>query len=78
LSSRKSSVGGEEIRAAGAQYYNPDEAAREVKKSNPQWTQSQANGVAWQNGKLLLERAIREKKDFAFETNGQGSWLQQR
>ena len=64
----KSSVGGEVIRAAGAQYYNPDEAARQVKRSNPQLTQSQANGVAWQNGKLMLERAIREKKDFAFET----------
>ena len=64
----KSSVGGEEIRARGAQYYNPDEAARQVKRSNPQLTQSQANGVAWQNGKLMLERAIREKKDFAFET----------
>lgn len=64
----KSSIGGEEIRAAGAQYYNPDEVARQVKRSNPQLTQSQANAVAWQNGKLMLERAIRESKDFAFET----------
>ena len=64
----KSSVGGEEIRAAGAQYYNPDEVARQVKRSNPQLTQSQANAVAWQNGKLMLERAVRERKDFAFET----------
>lgn len=64
----KSSVGGEQIRASGAQYYNPDEVARQLKKSNPQLTQSQANGVAWQNGKLMLERAISEKKDFAFET----------
>jgi len=64
----KSSVGGEKIRAAGAQYYNPDEVARQVKRSNPQLTQSQANAVAWQNGRLMLERAIREKKDFAFET----------
>ncbi len=64
----KSSVGGEEIRAAGAQYYNPDEAARRVQRSNPQLSQTQANAVAWQNGKLMLERAIREGKDFAFET----------
>ena len=64
----KSSVGGEAIRAAGAQYYNPDEAARQVMKSYPHMNQSQANAVAWQNGKLMLERAIREKKDFAFET----------
>ena len=64
----KSSIGGEEIRAAGAQYYNLDEVARQVKRSNPQLTQSQANAVAWQNGKLMLERAIRESKDFVFET----------
>ena len=64
----KSSVGGEAIRAAGAHYYNPDEAARQIKRSNPQLTQSQANAVAWQNGKLMLERAVREGKDFAFET----------
>ena len=64
----KSNIGGEEIRARGAQCYNPDEVARQIKRSNPQLTQSQANGVAWQNGKLMLERTIREKKDFAFET----------
>ena len=64
----KSSIGGEEIRARGAQYYNPDEVARQVMKSFPHMNQSQANGTAWQNGKLMLERAIREKKDFAFET----------
>lgn len=64
----KSSIGGEEIRARGAQYYNPDEVARQAMKSFPHMNQSQANGVAWQNGRLMLERAIREKKDFAFET----------
>lgn len=64
----KSSVGGEALRAGGAEYYNPDEAARLARRSNPAMTQAEANGFAWLTGKMLLERAIAEKKDFAFET----------
>ena len=64
----KSSVGGKQFRAAGAQYYNPDEAARKVRKANNRLTQSEANSIAWRIGKTLLERAIQERKDFAFET----------
>lgn len=64
----KSSIGGAAVREAGAEYYNPDEAARKVMKANPHLSQMEANGVAWQNGKLMLERAIRERLDFAFET----------
>lgn len=64
----KSSIGGETFRAAGAQYFNPDEAAAKVRKANPRLAQTEANSIAWQTGKLLLERVIREKKDFAFET----------
>lgn len=64
----KSSIGGAAVREAGAEYYNPDEAARKVMKANPHLSQVEANGVAWQNGKLMLERAIRERLDFAFET----------
>jgi len=30
--------------------------------------QSEANALAWQVGRALLERAIRERLDFAFET----------
>ncbi len=64
----KSSIGGAAVREAGAEYYNPDEAASKVMKANPRLSQVEANGVAWQSGKLLLERAIRERLDFAFET----------
>lgn len=64
----KSSVGGEQFRAAGAQYYNPDEAASKVRRANTRLTQSEANSIAWRIGKTLLERAIQEQKDFAFET----------
>ena len=64
----KSSIGGELFRAAGAQYFNPDEAAAKVRKANPRLAQNEANSIAWQTGKRLLERVIDERKDFAFET----------
>ena len=64
----KSSIGGATIREAGAEYFNPDEAAKVLLKANPGLTQSVANGSAWQIGKQLLERATRERLDFAFET----------
>lgn len=64
----KSSVGGAAFRAFGADYYNPDEAARAVQDVHPNLGQTEANAIAWQHGKRLLERAICERLDFAFET----------
>jgi predicted ABC-type ATPase len=64
----KSSIGGAVFRDAGAEYYNPDEAARALRAANRRLTQPEANGLAWQQGRRLLERAIDEKLDFAFET----------
>jgi predicted ABC-type ATPase len=64
----KSSIAGAMIREAGGDYYNPDEAARLLREANPRLAQSEANGVAWQQGRRLLERAIAEKLDFALET----------
>ena len=64
----KSSIGGAMIRAAGADYYNPDEAARRILEANPGTTIEEANGAAWLEGKRLLERAIAERANFAFET----------
>ena len=52
----------------GADYFNPDEAARKIVSANFALTQSEANAQAWQLGKNLLERAIAERLDFAFET----------
>src|SRR6185295_17343156 len=74
----KSSVGGAMIRASGADYFNPDEAARELIAANPGLDQVKANGVAWQQGRRLLERAIRERLDFAFETTLGGTTIAQR
>ena len=68
----KSSIGGAALRATGAPYFNPDEAARAILSANARRsasiTQEQANAAAWAQGRRLLERAIREKLDFAFET----------
>ena len=64
----KSSIGGAAIRAFGGEYFNPDEAARQLRIANPKLTQTEANSVAWQQGRRLLERAISERSDFAFET----------
>ena len=64
----KSSIGGAAIRALGSEYFNPDEAARQLMAANPKLTQSEANGAAWQHGRRLLERAIAERLEFAFET----------
>ena len=64
----KSSIGGAAIRQRGGEYFNPDEAARAIIAANPALTQHQANGLAWNEGRRLLERAIAEKRDYAFET----------
>lgn len=64
----KSSIGGARIRSLGADYYNPDEAARRIREAHPRLTQREANGLAWNEGRRLLERAIAERLDFAFET----------
>ena len=64
----KSSVAGAYLRAHAADYFNPDEAAREFRQANPGADQKAANAVAWDLGKRGLERVIREGGTFAFET----------
>ena len=64
----KSSIGGAMFREAGAEYFNPDEAARALRSRNPKLSQLAANSAAWQVGVRLLERAIHERLDFALET----------
>lgn len=64
----KSSLGGAAFRDAGTSYYNPDEAARALRAANPKLAVTLANSIAWQQGRRLLERAIAERLDYAFET----------
>lgn len=63
----KSSVGGTALRAAGAEYFNPDEYARQLctRQSLPQ---EKANAVAWAYGKGKLAEAIAKGTDFTFES----------
>ena len=71
----KSSIGGATVRAFGADYYNPDEAARVLLAASPTLGPAQANALAWQQGRRMLERAIAERLDFAFETTLGGATI---
>ena len=71
----KSSVGGAAFLQHGVEYFNPDEAARRIRTGNPGITQEDANSAAWHAGKRLLERAISEHLNFAFETTLGGNTI---
>ncbi len=75
----KSSVGGEALLRAGAEYFNPDEAARRIAAANrhrsPPLSQAEVNSAAWSEGRRLLQRAIDERLDFAFETTLGGNTI---
>lgn len=64
----KSSVAGAMFRRSGADYFNPDEATARILAANPGMSATEANSAAWFQGKRLLERAIAERLEFAFET----------
>lgn len=68
----KSSIGGAALRQSGAEFFNPDEAARRIAVANaqrrPLLSQAQINGAAWNEGRRLLRRAIAEHAHLAFET----------
>lgn len=59
----------------GVAYFNPDEAAKRILAANPGITQEDANSAAWHEGKRLLERAIEEGLNFAFETTLGGNTI---
>lgn len=64
----KSSVAGAAFLERGGEFFNPDEATRRILSANPGFSLTEANSAAWNEGKRLLERAIEEKLNFAFET----------
>lgn len=68
----KSSIGGAALLESGVRFYNPDEAARKIMAANahlnPPPTMGEVNAAAWSQGRTLLERAIDQHLDFAFET----------
>ena len=63
----KSSLGGAMIEAAGLTWFNPDSHAREL-IGQLGMEPGQANAHAWQHGRELLEAAIEQGMNHAFET----------
>lgn len=64
----KSSIAGANIRSHGGEYFNPDEAARIIRSVNPELSDDEVNGQAWQVGYEQLLRAIEDDTDYTFET----------
>jgi predicted ABC-type ATPase len=71
----KSSIGGAMLEQAGVEFFNPDKVARQFQSTYQGTSQEDANSLAWQQGRRLLERAIDERKDFAFETTLGGNTM---
>lgn len=70
----KSSVGGSVIRQIGTTYFNPDERSAEIRRKLGM-SMPDANVRAWTEGKELLELAIRDRFDHAFETTLGGTTI---
>lgn len=71
----KSSVAGMALRVRGGEYFNPDEATRRILDANPGIALEEANSHAWMQGKRLLENAIANHLEFAFETTLGGNTI---
>lgn len=64
----KSSVLGAMLRESGADYYNPDEVARQLRKIQPRLSVTEANIKAWRKEIDFLRATIEDGGTFAFET----------
>lgn len=64
----KSSILGEMMVQSGTDFINPDREASRVRRDNAALTTEEANAIAWRFGRDLLEQAVRERLNFAFET----------
>ena len=71
----KSSIGGAQLEATRAPFYNPDVETRELMVANPSMTLDEANAAAWGIGKQRLESAIETRSSFNFETTLGGATI---
>ena len=71
----KSSIEGATLNERGAEYFNPDVAARQIRQADPRLALKEANSLAWHQGGRLLERAIAERQSFALETTLGGNTI---
>lgn len=61
--------------AKGTDYFNPDDAAARIRHARPHVSEAEANRQAWNQGARLLQRAIAERLNFAFETTLGGNTI---
>jgi predicted ABC-type ATPase len=61
--------------AKGTDYFNPDDTAARIRHVRPHLSEAEANSRAWYQGKRLLQRAIVERLNFAFETTLGGNTI---
>ena len=61
--------------AKGTDYLNPDDAAARIRVAKPHLSEAEANSQAWNQGTRLLQRAITERLNFAFETTLGGNTI---
>jgi predicted ABC-type ATPase len=73
--SGKSSIAGAAYRAAGGDYFNPDEVTSAFLRHDPSLPKSKANILAWEKGRDLLRTAIENRKNYAVETTLGGSTI---
>ena len=59
---------GAAVRAAGGDYINPDELARDLRAASPASSVTEANAAAGLKGKEQLEHVIANRGQYAFET----------
>ncbi len=71
----KSSIGGAQLEAAQAPFYNPDAETRELLAANPGMSLDEANATAWEIGRKRLDSAIENRTSFNFETTLGGATI---
>lgn len=71
----KSSIGGAMFASCGITYFNPDQAAVQIRAADESISQRDAEAIAWREGERLLQRAIAEHLNYAFETTLGGNTI---
>jgi predicted ABC-type ATPase len=71
----KSSIAGAMLIEQGVEYFDPDAAAALIANASPGITLEEAQSAAWYEGRRLLQRALAERLDFAFETTLGGTTI---
>src|SRR5260370_22919531 len=64
----KTSVLGQFVRRTSADFVDPDALTRELMASDPSLSLSDANSRAWSISRDALEKAVRNRSTYAFET----------